>query len=88
MGCAIKTIPFNGIFAIECVVSIALLAVDYSKFTAVLQYFLNSFFIFSQWVLIFDITKFNTSLYRFLLKVLKIVGYSSIAFLVSSSKRL
>ena len=34
-------------------------------------------------MLIFDITKFNTSLHRFLLKNFKIVGYSSIAFLVS-----
>ena len=52
LGCAIETIPFNGIFAIECVVSIAPLAVDLCKFTAVLPYFFNNFFIFSQWPLI------------------------------------
>ena len=44
----------------------------------IFQYFFYNFFIFSQWPLIFDIIKFNTSLYRFLLKFLKIVGYSSI----------
>ena len=32
----------------------------------------NNFYIFSQWPLKFDITKFNTSFYRFLLKFLNI----------------
>ena len=51
------------------------------KFTAIsLSNFFNNYFIFSQWPLIFDIAKFNTSLYRFLLKFLQIVGYSSIYF--------
>ena len=50
-------------FAIECVVSIAPLAEDQCKFTAVLPYFFNNFFILSQWPLTFDITKFNTRLY-------------------------
>ena len=48
----------------------------------ILEYFFDNFFIFSQWPLIFDIIKFNTCLYRFLLKILKSVGYSSIVFLV------
>ena len=63
-------------FAIECVVSIAPRAEDHCKFTAILPHFFNnySYFIFSQWPLIFDKTKFTTSLHRFLLKFLKIVG--------------
>ena len=52
----------------------------------ILPFSFITFFIFSQWPLKFGITKFNTSLYRFLLKVLKIVGYSSIVFLVSFTK--
>ena len=48
----------------------------------ILPYSFDNFFISSQWSLIIDIFKFNTSLYRFLLKFLKFVGYSSIAFLV------
>ena len=52
---------------IECVVSIALPNEVHCKFTAILlPYFFNNFFIFSQWPLIFDLTKFNTSLHRFL----------------------
>ena len=70
-------------FTIECSVSIAPLAEDHCTITAVLPYCFNNYFIFSQWPLIFVIIKFNTSLYRFLLKFLKIVRYSSIVFLVS-----
>ena len=66
-------------FAIECVVSLKTIA----NSLQILPYFFNNFFIFSQWPLIFDLTKFNTSLHRFLLKFLKVVRYSSIVFLVS-----
>ena len=66
-------------FAIECVVSIAIRAENGFKFTADLL----TLFISSQWgmaALIFDIIKFSKSLYRFLIKFLKIVSYSSIVF--------
>ena len=49
----------------------------------ILQYFFSNFFIFSHWPLIFDIIKFNTSLYRFLLKCFIFESNYSIAFLVS-----
>ena len=63
--------------------SIALFNEVQCKFTAAFTVFFNNFFIFSQLPLIFDIIKFNTNLYRYLLKFLKIVWYSSIVLIVS-----
>ena len=48
----------------------------------IFQYFFDKFFDFSQWPLIFYISNINTSLYRFLLKFLNFVIYTSLQFLV------
>ena len=49
----------------------------------ILTYFFYNIFIFSHWPLIFYIIKFNTSLYRFLLKNFNFESNYSIPFLVS-----
>ena len=67
----------------EYAVSIAPRTENHANLLQILPYSFYNFFISSQQSLIFDIIKFNTSLYRFLLTFLKIVGYSSILFLVS-----
>ena len=46
---------------------------------------LITFLLFFHWPLIFNIIKFSTSLHRFLLKLLKLVGYSSIVLLLRRS---
>ena len=48
----------------------------------IFHYFLYNFLIFSQWPLMFGRVKLNSGLYRFVLKILKFEGYSSIVFLV------
>ena len=53
----------------------------------IFHYFLYNFLIFSKWPLIFDIIKFNSSLYRLVLKILKFKGYRLKVFLLINFKQ-
>ena len=52
----------------KCSLSIAPRTETNANSLQILPYFFYNFFIFSHWPLKFDIIKFNTCLYRFLLK--------------------